>query len=110
MAARLPSAQQVRILLSAQTFDAEQFRRHARAFLEAGRPHEALAFLEKAPDEELLRRLKDRAIGEGDAFLLRWVERIGKVPVAAEEWAKLAAEARTRGKEAFAREADGQAT
>jgi hypothetical protein len=99
----------LRILLSSDPVDPAELARHARAFLEAGRPHQALALLERAPEEALLARLRDDAIADGDAFVLAWVERIGKVPVERGMWALLADSARRAGKEAFARQAEARA-
>jgi hypothetical protein len=96
--------------LSADGADPALLKRHAAGFFEAGRIHEAMALLEKAPDEPLLERIRGRAIGEGDAFVLAWIERIGKTKVTREDWSRLAAEARSRGKEAFAAAAERRAS
>jgi hypothetical protein len=102
----LPSARKCRVLLSAAEFDAAQFRAHAAAFFKAGDVHRALAFLEKAPDEGLLDQIKSRAIQEGDAFVMKWVERIGKTKITRDDWTQLAAKARAQGKESFAKMAE----
>ena len=87
MADRLPSAEKVRLLLSAQEFDPVQMEAHAESFFKAGQPHQALAFMEKAPDTALLERIKTVSIEEGDAFTLQWIDRIGTVSIAASDWA-----------------------
>ena len=110
MAERLPSAQRIRYLLSAETVDESLFRRTAEALFNAGRLHEALAFQEKVSDEPLLERIKARAIEEGDAFVLRWAGRISTTNIVPDDWKRLADKARSLGKEAFAKQADEMAS
>lgn len=109
MADRLPDAKKLRVLLSAQTFDHAQYHRLAEGFFKIGRPNEALALMEKAPDAVLLERIKASAIEEGDAFTLQWIERIGAFKIAPDDWRALAQNARARGKIAFAERAEARA-
>lgn len=109
MVDRLPDAKKLRVLLSAQTFDAAEFHRLAEGFFKTGRPHSALALLEKAPEASLLERLKAAAIEEGDAFTLQWIERIGAFKISPGDWGALARNARARGKIAFAERAEAKA-
>ena len=54
----------------------------ADGYLEEGRTNEALAFLVKADAREQLEELRDRAVEDGDPFLLRHAcEALGEEPV-----------------------------
>lgn len=77
----------------------------AEAYLEDGRTLEALDFLQKAEAGERLAELRQQAVAEGDAFLLRAVARsTGETP-AASEWTALASAAEAAGKELYAADA-----
>ena len=64
---------------------------------------EAIDYLEVEPDPELLRRLLERSLETGDAYLYRRsVALLGQKPTL-EEWGRVAERAASLGKEAFAR-------
>lgn len=81
----------------------------ADVYLEEGRTNEALAFLVKADSRERLEELRDRAVEDGDPFLLRHAcEALGEEP-GAERWSATAQAARAAGREAQAHDAERQA-
>lgn len=83
--------------------------RVAEAYLERGRVTESIVFLAKAGADERLRELAERAVREGDAFVLREACRaLGEEP-AREQWQGLAESAAAVGKERYAAEARRQA-
>lgn len=89
--------------------DASRFLATARAYLEVDRPLEAVAFLAKANAQDELAKLRDRAVKEGDVFLLRAVcEALEETPDAA-TWRAVAEAATSAGKERYAVEARRQA-
>jgi hypothetical protein len=81
----------------------------AQAYLADDRACEAVAFLAKADAREALAELRERAVAEGDPFLLRQsCAALGEEP-GADCWRRLAESARAAGKEVQARDADRQA-
>jgi len=81
----------------------------AHAYLEADRPLEAVAFLLKGGAGAELQQLRERAVEEGDVFMLRAVcEALEETPDAA-TWRALAEAAASAGKERYAVEARRQA-
>jgi len=81
----------------------------AEAYLAVDRTVEAVAFLEKAGNRERLQALWDRALEEGDLFLLRSASAaLGEEP-SAEHWNRLAEAAEASGKARYAVEARRQA-
>jgi len=89
--------------------DPAKARAIADVYLEEGRTNEALAFLVKADAREQLEELRDRAVEDGDPFLLRHAcEALGEEP-GAERWRATATAARAAGREAQAHDAERQA-
>jgi len=81
----------------------------AEAYLEEGRAIEAVAFLVKAEAREQLAALREQAVREGDAFLLREISAgLGEEPDAA-TWQALAEAAGAAGKDRYVAEARRQA-
>lgn len=92
-----------------QELDPARALRIAEAYLEQGRVAESIVFLAKAGAGDRLRELAQRAVQDGDAFLLREACRaLGEEPVR-EQWQELAARATAAGKERYAVEAHRQA-
>lgn len=60
------------------------------AYLASDRVEDALDFFEQAKDLEALRGLKDRALKEGDAFVLARFDRIAGLEVTSAEWQEAA--------------------
>jgi len=81
----------------------------AEAYLEQGRSIEAVAFLLKAEAREQLVALREQAVGEGDAFLLREVTAALGEDIDAASWHALAEAADAAGKDRYAGEARRQA-
>lgn len=81
----------------------------AEAYLAEDRVYESVAFLAKAGAEERLAALRERAVAEGDPFLLREACRaLGEDP-GAERWRAVAEAARAAGREIEAHDAERQA-
>ena len=86
--------------------DPARARKIAEAYLAENRVHEALDFLRKADDREALEAVRDRAVEEGDPFLLRRAcAALGEEP-GPERWQALARAAAAAGKETQARDAE----
>ena len=88
-----------------RTLSSAQALSIAEAYLEADRPCDSLAFLERVDDKSLLDGLREKAIESGDAFLLRAVAQAAGVDAPASAWAKLAETARSQGKLLYAEQA-----
>ena len=105
--ARIPDAVRRRELIE-QEIDPARSLKLAEAYLEEDRVFEALAFLEKAGEQDRLRAIRDEAIRAGDVFLLREAAaRCGEEPDA-DTWRALAEAAAAAGKESYAQEARRQ--
>jgi hypothetical protein len=92
-----------------RALDPSRARALADAYLAADRALEALAFLVKAADRERLAALRDAAIAEGDAFLLREVAAALGEEIDAATWRAAAEGAAAAGKDHYANEARRQA-
>jgi hypothetical protein len=79
-----------------------QARAIADAYLAEDRCVEAIDFLKIAAAGAQLNELRERAIREGDAFLLRAVARAQEQPPTREDWQKLEAAASASGRERYA--------
>lgn len=91
-----------------QPLDPARALQIAEAYLEGGRAIEAVAFLVKAEAREQLNTLRDQAVGEGDAFLLREISVALAEEFDAETWQALAEAAQSAGKERYSAEASRQ--
>jgi hypothetical protein len=89
--------------------DAGRALQIAEAYLKEGRSIEAVAFLMKAEAREQLVALREQALGEGDAFLLREVAAALGEEIDAAAWQSLAEAADASGKDRYAVEARRQA-
>ena len=92
-----------------QKIDPARALQIAEAYLEEDRAMEAVAFLMKAEARERLASLREQAVREGDAFLLREVCTALAEEVDAGTWRALAEAARAAGKDRYAAEASRQA-
>jgi hypothetical protein len=81
----------------------------AEAYLEENRAVEAVAFLVKAKARERLVELREQAVAEGDAFLLREISAALGEEADAATWRALGEAARAAGKDSYASEASRQA-
>ena len=80
----------------------------AEAYLAEDRCVEAIDFLKLAAASAQLVELRERAIADGDAFLLRAVASAQGQPPARGDWQKLAEAATAQGRERYALEARRQ--
>ena len=87
-----------------------QALRVADGYLEEGRVIEALDFLEKAGATEKLAALREQAVENGDAFLLRSVAGAMGSPPEGAEWEALATAAAAGGRDRYAEDARRQAS
>jgi hypothetical protein len=92
-----------------QPMDPARALRIAEAYLEEGRAMEAVAFLAKAEARDRLETLREQAVAEGDAFLLREISAALGEEADAATWQALAEAARAGGKDLYAAEASRQA-
>ena len=81
----------------------------AEAYLEGGRAIEAVAFLVKAEAREQLAAVREQAVREGDAFLLREISTASEEEIDGATWEALAEAAAAAGKDRYAAEARRQA-
>ena len=79
-----------------------QARAIAEAYLADDRCIEAIDFLKIAAAGERLAELRQRAIAEGDAFLLRAVAGAQGQPPTRDDWQKLEAAAAAQGRDRYA--------
>jgi hypothetical protein len=79
-----------------------QARAIADAYLAEDRCLEAVDFLKLAAAADQLAALRQRAIDEGDAFLLRAVAGAQEEPPSRDDWQKLEAAATASGRERYA--------
>lgn len=83
----------------------DQALAYAEAYMEEGRPVEAVDFFAKADAKESLESLRRDAIDAGDVFLLRAIaQAIGVFPNR-NDWQEVARAAEAAGKERYAKEA-----
>jgi hypothetical protein len=92
-----------------QSLDAQRALRVAEAYLAEGRSAEAVVFLLKADARDRLEALRDQAVREGDAFLLREACRALGGEAEPTHWRALAEAAAAAGKQSYAAEASRQA-
>ena len=98
-----------RRLLIEQELDPARALQIAELYLEGGRTIEAVAFLAKAESRERLAELREQAVREGDAFLLREISAALAEEFDAATWQALAEAASAAGKDHYAAEASRQA-
>jgi hypothetical protein len=91
-----------------QALDPARALQIAETYLEGGRAIEAVAFLVKAEAREHLVTLREQAVREGDAFLLREISVALAEEFDAATWQALAEAARAAGKDRYVAEASRQ--
>lgn len=92
------------ILYSAEV-TVEEKTEWGRRYLAAGRMVDALDFFVEAGSRTDLEEMRRKAVEEGDAFILRAIERVAPELVDESHWQALANTARTLGKTVFAEQA-----
>ena len=104
----IPDALKRRHLME-QEADEKQDLALAEAYLEEDRVQEALVFLFKAGATDKLEELADRAVAEGDTFLLKQIGDFLAHEYKSEVWLSLADSAEANGKALYAEAARRQA-
>ena len=99
-----PTEERVLELTADPKLTGEQANQYAGLFLQAGKHPIALMFLERSKDPALLGKVKEAAVGAGDAFLLHGIERISPGLVSGTEWRDAGGRAMGAGKFLFARD------
>ena len=107
MATKIPSPLDRRHLIE-RDLDASKARAIADAYLAEDRLIEALIFLERADAQDELVQIRDRAVEEGNVFLLREVSRVLDQEPDAATWARVAEAADASGQELYAADARRQ--
>ena len=101
--ADLPHPDQVRVLLTDPKIAPGALDRHGDAFFESGRPSVAAQFYERSKSPDRVKKILERALKDGDAFLMEWVSRIAPDQATAETWEKIGDTAMQQGKLSFAK-------
>ncbi len=102
--ANLPSPEKVRILTASKDLKTGDADRYGDLFFEAGQTAQAMMFYERSKNPDRLRKVKDYAVGKGEAFLLLWVARLVADLVTEEEWEKAGENALAEGRVIFAKD------
>lgn len=100
----LPHYKEKQSLLHGKEINPERLVEVGKRQLAAGWYSDAIDFFARAEYREGLQQVSQVAVSEGDAFLLRKLERTGAIEAGAEQWQELADNARRLGKLQFARE------
>lgn len=101
---RLPSPERVRILTASKDLKPEDADKHGDQFFEAGNPAQAMMFYERSKNPDRLRKVKEYAVGQGDAFLLLWVAKLSPELLTPEDWTKAGENAMANGRVIFAKD------
>ncbi|MBN1808057.1 MAG: hypothetical protein JW909_03250 [Planctomycetes bacterium] len=101
----LPGPMKKREMLYSPTVSPDDKTAMGRAFLEAGFVSDALAFFVEARSKNDLLKMRDYALAEGDAFILRAVGNASPDLVSEDHWKAVAETAERLGKEAFMHQA-----
>jgi hypothetical protein len=105
--AKIPGPLERRHLVE-KALPAEKALAIAAAYLAEDRCVEAIDFLALAGAQDRLASLRDRALEEGDVFLLRAVAEAQDAPPGRDEWQRIAAAAEARGLDRYVTEAKRQ--
>jgi hypothetical protein len=101
----LPGPMKKREIMYSTSLSADEKARWGRRFLEEGLVSDALAFFVEARSKDDLAMMRDRAIREGDAFMLRMIGNAMPEIVANEHWLALQTNASAMGKQLFSEQA-----
>ncbi len=99
----IPDWKQKQQLLYGGKGSPEERLRVAAALIEIDRDVEAIDYLEIDRDEEMLRKVLERATGRGDAFVFRRAAALLEMQPSTEEWEKVAEQAEAAGRPSYAR-------
>ena len=100
-----PPPDKVRVLLTDPKPSAAEIDAIGDRFLEADLPSVAAMFYERTKTPDRAKLVVDRALKDGDAFLLDWASRVLPEAVTADVWRRCAETAERLGKRSFARSA-----
>src|SRR5262245_59459671 len=103
--AQPPAPDKVRVLLTDPKLTPAELDRCGDLFMEADLPSVAAMFYDRTKSPDRVRQVFDRALKEGDAFLLEWVSRLQPDAATPEAWKRCGEAAEHAGKTAFARTA-----
>jgi predicted negative regulator of RcsB-dependent stress response len=101
--AELPHPDAVRVLLTDPKVPPGDLDRYGDAFLDAGRASVATMFYERSKNADRAKKIADRAVKDGDAFLMEWVARIAPAEATPESWERVGDAALQQGKLTFAK-------
>ena len=101
----LPGPLEKREILFSEKLDPQEKAQWGRRYLQAGKLMDALDFFLEAKSRPDLEKMRSLAIEEGDAFILRSIQRALPELVTEEHWQALGARAAALGKQAFAEQA-----
>ena len=89
-------------LLYSKDISPQRRVRIAELLIQEGKYCEALEFLEQAKEESKIREIMEKAVEEGDHFVLAYAERVSGLKAEAEQWNRLGAKAEKLGKYSYA--------
>ena len=89
-------------LLYSKDISPERRVKIAELLIQQGKYCEAVEYLEQAKDESKIREVMEKAVEEGDYFLLAYAEKISGLKVEAEQWNQLGIAAEKLGKYSYA--------
>ncbi len=89
-------------LLYSKDISPERKVKIAELLIQQGNYCEAVEFLEQEKDEGKIREIMEKAVEEGDYFLLAYVEKISGLKVESEQWNRLGIAAEKLGKYSYA--------
>lgn len=99
----LPHPDQVRVLLTDAKIPPAELDRHGDTFFDSGRPSVAAQFYERSKSPDRVKKVLERALKDGDAFLMEWVSRVASDQATPEAWEKVGDAAMQQGKHSFAK-------
>jgi hypothetical protein len=103
MADALPHPDEVRVLLTRKDLAPADCDRTGDQFLAADRPSVAAMFYERSKNPDRARRILDRALKDGDAFLMDWIARVAPDLATPEAWGRVGEAAMAQKKFSFAK-------
>jgi len=89
-------------LLYSEDVPSERRVKIAELLIQQGKYCEAVEYLEQAKDEGKIKEVMEKAVEEGDYFLLAYVEKVSGLKVEAERWNRLGVMAEKLGKYSYA--------
>ena len=100
-----PSPEKVRVLLTDPRQTPADHDRNGDIFLQEGRSNIAMMFYERSGSKDRIEKVLQKAVADGDTFLVEWVFKLKPELVNAETWSRTGESAQRVKKFAFARDA-----